>query len=303
MTTTLSKEKCKTLFIQEMEGVWDKMLSYIKESINVILEYKGKKWVDVVSEDKKNELFKILDLIKQIRPEQTKYIDKIIIDLNKESLVFDEKGQWDPINKLNTNKYDSILFIGDLLEGSKIYDIYDIYRDIKKRDFTNFIKFLNEIKKHPKFIWDNFLNEKEKYTKNIKKNSNDGEIIENYVKDHYFNNGWEIIYKGGDGDFIDMKFGLDLITKKDDVYEFVQVKKVSSIENVNIEDKDYVKVNGNILVLNSKLINVVGYATLDGDVLIVKNQNYFYKSNSGLVKTYGLPIPNKTHKYEIFVEV
>ena len=151
-------------------------------------------------------------------------------------------------------------------------------------------------------MWENFLNDKQKYTQNIKKNSEEGEIAENFVINHYINDGWDIVYKGGDGEYIDMKLSLDLIVKKGDTYEFIQTKKVSSIEEVMIEDSNYTKVEGNVTITNLSVIDTIAYATLKGDVFTVKKQEYYYQSNSGLVKCEGLPAPSKVNKNQILVK-
>jgi hypothetical protein len=302
MVTTHSKENCKILLITEMNYIGDKLTPIVKTPITNILSYKSKRWIDVVGDDKKNHTVEILNLVKKIKPELTNYINGVIDSLGTHFLVFDENHQWDRINKLNTNRSDYPIFIADLLEKSTKYDIYEIYRDLKKNNFSNFIEFLNNVSKHPEFVWNNFLNNKEKYTQNIKKNSEEGEMAENFVINHYINDGWEIIYKGGDGEYIDMKLSLDLIVKKDNNYEFVQTKKVSSIEKVVIKNKNYTKVEGNVMITNSSVIDTIAYATLKGDVFIVKRQEYFYPSDEGLVKCEGLPAPSRVNKNQILVK-
>ena len=147
MITKHSKENCKILLITEMNSIGDKLTPIVKTPITKILSYKAKKWVDVVGDDKKNRTVEILNLIKKIKPDISHYINGVIKSLDTHFLVFDENNQWDRINKLNTNKSDYPILIADLLEKSSKYDIYEIYRDLKKSDYSNLIEFLNSVAK------------------------------------------------------------------------------------------------------------------------------------------------------------
>ena len=51
-----------------------------------------------------------------------------------------------------------------------------------------------------------------------------GEKAENKVAELFKGKGAEILYQGGDGDFIDMIYGADLIVGKDDKIYLAQVK-------------------------------------------------------------------------------
>jgi hypothetical protein len=143
MVTTHSKENCKILLITEMNYIGDKLTPIVKTPITNILTYKSKRWIDVVGDDKKNHTVEILNLVKKIKPELTNYINGVIDSLGTHFLVFDENHQWDRINKLNTNRSDYPIFIADLLEKSTKYDIYEIYRDLKKNNFSNFNTGIN----------------------------------------------------------------------------------------------------------------------------------------------------------------
>jgi len=302
MNTIRTKEESKILLMGTMQELGEKLVPIVKESIDKILEYKSKRWIDVVDEKTKNKTVEILNLIQKIRPDTELHINRIINSLNTHTFVYDENGKWDYINKLNTNRSDFAVFISDLLEKSKEFEIYEMYRDLKKNDFSNLKKFVNNLPKHADFIWDNFLNQKEKYIQNILQNSKEGEIVENFVSDYFHSMGWTVIYKGGDGELIDMLLGLDLIVERDGEYKLIQVKKLSLIEDTQIEDKNFIKIRGNVIIRNLSIIDTVAYASLDGKVFAGGKQEYFYNSSDGLVRCYGFPIPSKVNKNEILIK-
>ena len=103
---------------------------------------------------------------------------------------------------------------------------------------------------------DDFL----KFTKNIKRNSEKGEIAENKVRDYLIDNGFDIEYQGGNGDFIDMIFGCDMIVYRDDVgYKSIQVKSyLPDIEDIKYYQIDWLAVsNGTIRIIDIKTSNTV----------------------------------------------
>lgn len=302
MLKVYSKEDQKKLLISTLQQNSNKLLPLVKDTITKILKFKGKRWIDIVDPKTKEQTFRIFELTKNIKPDVKKFIDGLIKNLDLEYFVYDENGKWTYINKLNTNKSDFPIFIADLLENSKLFDMSKIEMGIKKSDYTLFKEFLLEIEKHPKFIWEKFLSNPDKYTQNIRKNSLEGEMVENHVTNYYINDGWEIIYKGGDGNVVDMLLGVDLIVKKENLYQYVQVKKLPSIEVVNIDDQKYTEIKGDIHIRNLSVIDVVAYATLDGDVIVSNRQNYYYYKNGKLEKEFGFPIPSGVYKNKILIK-
>lgn len=132
--------------------------------------------------------------------------------------VINKYGEWDPVNKLNTN-------YRDLAELS--YDLFiklNVYKDIPTDTDQNLKMWLIDFKEKndlyslikDNIIWRN-------YTNNIKYLSKIGLESEEKVKSMLVNKGCEILYQGGDGEPVDMVYGIDLIVKKDKIYT-VQVK-------------------------------------------------------------------------------
>ena len=76
------------------------------------------------------------------------------------------------------------------------------------------------------------------YTDNIKRNSEWGERIENEVVNKLLSiPGYESLYQGGDGDFVDMVFSTDLIFKSPKgVIKTIQVKSSEGQANAFIND-------------------------------------------------------------------
>ena len=157
--------------------------------------------------------------------------DKIPTGIENLKLVRDEDGNWDFLNKLNTN-YSAL---SDLLSNLIIRGVeanYDkgmiIYNKIIKDPKEGLI----EIKKYLKrlivyYFIDNGegLNDFRKFTSKIKEMSEIGEKAEDKVCEYLEAKGFEICYRGGNGDFIDMIFGCDMIVHKEDIgYKTVQVK-------------------------------------------------------------------------------
>lgn len=134
--------------------------------------------------------------------------------------VLDQNGNYDPVNKLNTNWFD----IAEL--------IYDI---MNKDGQTSSLKGLNYYKMRDRLseyfsdkaksdILKDF--ELRKYITNNRTKSLIGEEAENFVKDCFSMKGMDCVFQGGDGDPIDMAYGVDLILRnvKSNKYYLAQVK-------------------------------------------------------------------------------
>jgi hypothetical protein len=145
---------------------------------------------------------------------------RFIDTLPKKRLVY-ILGKWHPVNKLNTNYSDVSQILNDLLFKSKnendltSIEIIDVIRNTENiRDIEN---ILYSNRDHIEGLFDRYIstpNQLLGYTKNIKNNSEWGEKIENEVVKILLSiPGYELLYKGGDGDFIDMIFSVDLIFK------------------------------------------------------------------------------------------
>jgi hypothetical protein len=140
--------------------------------------------------------------------------------LNNLSKVLDSVGKWHPVNKLNTNSFDQAELLYDLYKSIGVYDEVGSIQndnDLKKwvMEYNNSVDLYTLIKNNLDF---------KNYTMWNRKNSASGEIAEDKVRQMLESKGCEILYQGGDGDFIDMIYGVDLIVSKNDKIYTVQVK-------------------------------------------------------------------------------
>lgn len=140
--------------------------------------------------------------------------------LKEVNQVLDQNGDYDPVNKLNTNWFD----IAEL-----IYDIMD------KDDQASSLRGLNYYKMRDRLseyftdkVKSDILKDYElrKYITNNRNKSLIGEEAENFVKDCFAMKGMDCVFQGGDGDPIDMAYGIDLILRnvKSNKYYLAQVK-------------------------------------------------------------------------------
>ena len=137
--------------------------------------------------------------------------------IQSKKLVLDENGEWDYVNKLNTNYLDLSDLLVELIKrgcernyekGKAVYD--SIMQDP--------IKGLLNIKPYLKkliiyyFIKNGLgLEDFKKLTKYSREMSKIGEVAEDSVTAFLQSKGFLIAHSGGNGDFIDMVFGVDLI--------------------------------------------------------------------------------------------
>lgn len=286
----------------------DAILPIVKDPLTLVLNHRAKLWVDMVDSKVVEHTLDILKLTKVVKPETTNNINKIISELNTYKLVFDENGNWSYINKINTNYTDYSVLLADLLDECESTDLNKIYREIKTypRPQTHLLaEFVSKLPKNAEYIWDKFLCDEEKYTQNIRKNSAEGEIVEENVIKKLIDSGYEIIHRGGNGDFIDMKLGVDIITKKENTYSYIQVKKCASIDEVELKGKRYIKINGVASSkINTQYVDEIAYGTLDGKIFIGGRKYYFNIDNNKVTdRFFGLPLVTKANQYTILSEI
>ena len=142
--------------------------------------------------------------------------------LEKRKLVYGDDGRWSQVNKLNTNYSDLSELLTDFLfdsygEGGpsskKILEVIGEGDSNKIKTALEFYKkqlsdkIIEKYTKSPEKLFD--------YVKNSTKNSRWGEKVENDAKEWLLSRPKvsKIIYQGGDGDFIDMVFSIDLIAE------------------------------------------------------------------------------------------
>jgi hypothetical protein len=190
----------------------------LEKVINIILK-------PLKSKIGKNEIQKYIDganiLFKNKKIDKWSY-DNFVNNLKNEELVYDENKEWHPVNKLCTNYTDLSVLLTDFLfdslekggvaskqiletinKGNK-NEIKDI---LKNNQGLLFKKFIENYSKSPKELLGYIGNSIEK--------SEIGEQLENEVRDKLMSPPYsaETLYQGGSGDFIDMKFSIDLIVK------------------------------------------------------------------------------------------
>ena len=153
----------------------------------------------------------------------------------------DSNGVWDYVNKLNTNYSD----IADILTELLI-------RSYPEGDFVDFVGTLlskdsdeeskNILLKHKHKIPQLFTTyltspmELLNFTKNAVINSDYGEKLENNIIKKLKTKGAELLYQGGNGDFIDMLLSVDFIIKTKKGISTIQSKSNESQLNKFIID-------------------------------------------------------------------
>jgi hypothetical protein len=160
-----------------------------------------------------------IELIRKTGKYSDSYIEEKLNGISNKTQVY-INGEWNYINKLNTNYRDLSELLTDVIEKIDKIDNVSQWLNSKKRTDEEVKNFLTKSVKPKLKYWINeFFKTSEElfdYTYNIKYNSSLGEESENRIVDFLKGNGFEILYQGGNGDFIDMLFGVDLIVKRDD---------------------------------------------------------------------------------------
>lgn len=280
----------------------------IQSAIDSVLLPHGKKWIDNTPEDIVSRIYFILDLLEKRSPNNSK-LSQFRRSLNTLKFIYDDNNQWHRINKLNTNKIDSINIITKILVDSINYDIHQITAELEKKDLSTFKAFLNEFPKNKDFLYETFiLDQTEKYVINNINNSKDGLSIENNVERRCNESGWTILHKGGDGDPIDMMLGIDLIISKMDQsgsmeLVTIQIKK-ATINIEKIKDKYYYVIN---CIVNNKydfsILDCIVYGNENGSIVTATNGKlYYYYTTDGVFKQgFGNPIPTIENNRTIYI--
>ena len=159
--------------------------------------------------------------------EKNNFIEK---NVRNNKLVY-LNGEWQPVNKLNTNYFDLAELLTELIYKNKNNTTFQaIIKDPK----TTLMKMKSELKtmikdyfNDPKMLFD--------YTKNIQRTTQQGESAERRVKEYLQDKGFKVEYEGGNGDLIDMVFGTDLIMSHPDF----GVKTIQVKANPKAYDQDY----------------------------------------------------------------
>jgi hypothetical protein len=140
-------------------------------------------------------------------------------------------GKWGYVNKLNTNYYDLSVLLTELLirsfNNDSIVSKNIINSLLSKSSDLDTKEVLMKHKHKLPQLFNTYLtspNELLNFTKNIQGTSTYGENIENKIVNRLKNIGYDILYQGGNGDFIDMIFSVDFILSSKNGVVVVQVK-------------------------------------------------------------------------------
>jgi hypothetical protein len=140
-------------------------------------------------------------------------------------------GEWQPINKLNTNYFDLAEILTELIYKNKNNTTFQAIINDPKTTLMNMKSeihtMIEEYFDDPKMLFN--------YTKNIQRTTQQGESAEQRVKEHLQDKGFKVEYEGGNGDLIDMAFGTDLIMSHPDF----GVKTIQVKANEKAYDQDY----------------------------------------------------------------
>lgn len=155
--------------------------------------------------------------------------------ISSKKLVYDENGDWMQVNKLNSNYSDLSKLLTDFLfdsasqGGLSSKQILNLIKntsnpeEIKDILISHKNRLLSKIKEKysgsPEKLFD--------YVDNSIKNSEYGEMVENNVVERFSSEPYfdQLLYQGGNGNFVDMIFSVDLIVKfKNGAVYTIQVK-------------------------------------------------------------------------------
>lgn len=170
--------------------------------------------------------------------------DSFIRKLSQKKLVY-INDEWHFVNKLNTNYSDISKLISDIIFEDIGNNPNGIGGEILSRlsksssEITD-KKILMYFKPQIVSLFDKYIKEPQQlfdYTERSKTASEEGEKIENSVLEKLKDLEYKEVYQGGNGDFIDMIFSVDLIVKdKDGKIVTIQVKSSGNQAQKFIQD-------------------------------------------------------------------
>jgi hypothetical protein len=198
---------------------------------------------------------KVEDIIK--KTDGTYFSDK----LKNCCLVKDENGQWDYVNKLNSNYSDvSELLTTLFLKGGQI----EMLSKLNVTEIKNYLLSLKKGNTIYKLLTKYFtIDEYKDFTYNTRNNTKVGDFVESLTKDLFIKDGFTIIFEGQNGNFIDMMYGIDFIVEKEGEIFLVQVKSKSKAALLSSTKRQYRYID--IFVGQSKDLNGINlYYREDG---------------------------------------
>jgi hypothetical protein len=191
-----------------------------------IASYLNDLYTNIPQEDL-DKFMKGVEFIKQTGKYSDDEIEKNVERIKNSKLIYID-GEWHYVNKLNTNYSDTSELLTTIIEKmGKMDEVYNwLIKDPNPERVKNFL--LKSIKPNIS----NFLNTtfKDKieilqFTRNSKNNTEIGDAAESKIESILEKNGFTILYRGGNGDLVDMIFGADIIAERfDKGIVLIQVK-------------------------------------------------------------------------------
>jgi hypothetical protein len=177
------------------------------------------------------------------------FLNEILFNKDKGKLVYID-GEWHPVNKLNTNPRDlAELFTDFLFENKSNGFVKEILEGITKNGKIDYIKqILLDNKVELNSLFKSYYSKSQKdlfkYVSNNIKDSKHGEKIENNIKEKLESISgtktelrYKCLYQGGNGDFVDMIFSVDLIFQSPNgEIKTIQVKANNDLAQLFIKD-------------------------------------------------------------------
>ena len=197
------------------------------------------------------------------------YENKVLKSVNR---VFDSNGKFDYINKLNTNYADLAELLTELLKRGNMVQKLNI------KDVLGIRNYLLSIKDKLEKVLDKYIDisEYRSFVRNTTFRSQIGEQAENDVKNILEKYGMKTLYQGGDGDFIDMLFGTDLIMSDGGKTTTIQVKTKEKQAKSDLSSWKYKKVDFLVAPTDN---GIIMFDHKGGETKIDKNGNLL--NNSG----------------------
>jgi Holliday junction resolvase-like predicted endonuclease len=271
--------------------------------ISNILDIKKRKWNEAVPKEEQDKIFNVLLKLKDSepgkiwrwantnknnkRPEQGTIDEFMMTRLPELSFVYTD-GEWDPINKLDTNYSDTAVLITDIILKRYGKDfVEEILNSLISGDTSKLKEVIQDIDNNKEELFNEIETNKLKYVSNSLYNTYQGEMIEQFVEKFMETKGFKLIHRGGGGDPLDVLMGIDLIMEKDGKIYTLQAKKVHQIEFIpstlmNPKTGAYkILANKNLYVSKQPNLDYVGYGTEDGSILVAEKQFDIKKTDDG----------------------
>jgi len=227
-------------------GKWLYLDLGLKDTIREIFYENG--WSTKINSDEISKFMVGLESIKKTSMSKD-YIDYTIRTktngVSNLRLVKDGDGNWHPVNKLNTNHSDLSDMLSELIMRARIINpdkAESFYQDCLRDPKSTLLKIRGSLKPLLKKYFT--LEDFKKFTRNSIRQSKIGEESENKIRNILEKSGFKIEYSGGDGDFIDMLFGVDMVIWREDFgFKTVQIKtNMPELDKVKYYKVDWIGV-------------------------------------------------------------